>query len=42
LLVRLVIEPPKNPTPTELGYYEKIREQRTENPRQFLTQYSHL
>jgi curved DNA-binding protein len=42
LLVRLVIEPPKNPTPTELEYYEKIREQRTENPRQFLAQYSHL
>jgi curved DNA-binding protein len=42
LLVRLVIEPPKNPTSIELEYYEKIREQRSENPRQFLTQYTHL
>lgn len=41
-LVRLVIEPPKNPSPQEKEYYEKIRALRQGNPRQALEQYAAL
>lgn len=35
-LVKLIIEPPKSLSATEREYYEKIRDQRTVNPRQYL------
>jgi curved DNA-binding protein len=37
-LVRIVIVPPKNLTPTEREYYEKIRANRSSDPRSHLKQ----
>lgn len=41
-LVRLIITAPKNPSATERELYEKIRDQRTENPRQTVEKYANL
>ncbi len=41
-LVRLIITAPKNPSATERELYEKIRDQRTENPRQAVEKYANL